>query len=174
MRVILAYVVSKDGFLVGPHGEQSGSWASSEDQEHFKKLARECGVVIIGSNTYEVHKDIFSNDGMRRIVMTRHPEKYTSEKRKEFEFTSLTPFDVIEQLKSEGREKVLIAGGPALYREFLKTELVGELQETVEPLLIGDGLSAARGVPSNARLELVDTKQLNTRGTLLHTYRVVY
>ena len=56
MRVILAYVVSKDGFLVGPHGEQSAAWASPEDQEHFKKLTHECGVVIIGSNTYEAHK----------------------------------------------------------------------------------------------------------------------
>jgi len=175
MEVILAYVVSADGFLTDSRGRQAPEWASMEDQEHFQNLMPECGVSIIGSNTYEAHKHSFADESpIRRIVMTRKPEKFAGESVPgSIEFTSLSPRDVIRKLEDEGHKKVLFAGGPKLYAQFFKDKLIAELQITTEPLLFGSGLSAAGGIPSDIELMLIDIKRLNQRGTLLARYKVL-
>src|SRR3954466_5674918 len=149
MKVILAYVVSLDGFLTDSNGRSPSTWASLEDQKHFKRLMLECGTVIFGTNTFELNKNFLEiTKDIQRVVLTRHPEKYKKyEVPGQLEFFSLSPREILARLSNEGREKVLIASGPRLYAEFLREGLVDELHVTIEPLLFGSGLAAASGVP---------------------------
>lgn len=175
MKVILAYVMSLDGFLTDSGGRSPSTWASPEDQVHFKKLMLECGVVIFGSNTFEINKNFIEiSKDILRVVLTRHPEKFAEyHVPGQLEFFSLSPQEILEHLKLEGREKVLIAAGPRLYVEFLREGLVDELHVTIEPLLFGSGLAAASGIPAHTQLETIDILALNQRSTLLVKYKVV-
>jgi dihydrofolate reductase len=175
MEIILAYVMSLDGFVTDSAGNSPTQWASPEDQAQFQQLVRDCGLVIMGTNTYESHKQFFKHDeNILRIVMTRTPEKYATEVVPDhLEFSSLSPSDLTKSLTNMGYTKALMAGGPKLYAEFFKAGLITDLHVTIEPLLLGAGTSAASGVPSQIKLRLIDTVQLNTRGTLLVRYKVV-
>jgi dihydrofolate reductase len=176
MNVILAYVSSLDGFLTNAAGQEASIWASQEDQAQFKQLGLECGVIIVGTNTYESHKAMMKpENGLLRIVMTREPEKYSKELISgSLEFSPLSPADLVKELSVARRRKALLAGGPKLYGEFFKEKLITELHVTLEPMLFGSGLSAASGIPADIRLQLMDTRQLNADGTLLLRYKVLY
>lgn len=176
MNVVLAYVTSLDGFLTNSAGQEAAIWASPEDQKQFKELARECGVVVIGTNTYVSHKaSLVPENGLLRIVMTREPEKYDKELVSgSLEFSSLSPQELVKKISSGGRRKILLAGGPKLYGEFFKEKIVTELHVTLEPVLFGAGLAAGSGIPSDVALQLMDSVQLNANGTLLLRYKVLY
>lgn len=176
MNVILAYVTSLDGFLTNASGQEAIVWASPEDQKQFKTLGLECGIIIVGSNTYEAHKEIMKPEkGLLRIVMTRDENKYSKEHLAgTLEFTSLSPLALVQKLEASGKTSALVAGGPKLYAEFFKEKLVTELRVTMEPYLFGTGLSAACSIPSDIHLQLLSSSQLNTNGTLLLTYKVLY
>jgi dihydrofolate reductase len=175
MEIPLAYVQSLDGFLTDSNGKSPTEWASPEDQEYFKQLVIETGLVIMGTNTYEAHKEILKpHDGLLRVIMTRAPEKYASvQVPGQLEFSSLSPADLIASLENRDFKKALLAGGAKLYSSFFNANLISSLQVTIEPILFGTGECGATGIPINTHLQLIDTRQLNTRGTLLVRYKVV-
>lgn len=171
MRVILAYVASLDGRVTGPHGEPSREWASPEDQTFFSHLVQEIGTVIMGRNTYEEHKHLFSHTPhVRRIVLSRRDAP--SEKVPGVTFSSDSPAALIERLAQEGLSSVLLAAGPHLSNIFLKEELVSDLYVTIEPVIFGSGLSMFSDEAAQTNLELIEQKTLNPRGSILLKYKV--
>lgn len=176
MRIILAVVASADGRITGPKGEQPHAWASTEDQEYFQKLIREHGVVIIGRNTYLVHrKQLKLTPNIRRIVMTADPGKMKKDEVKgRLEFLSLSPTRLVRALQKGGYRQAVLAGGPRLSAAFIKAKLVTELHITIEPKLFGAGLPILDGNLGQTRLKLSSVKQLNKSGTLLLRYKVSY
>lgn len=175
MKITLAYVMSLDGFVTDSAGNAPTQWASIEDQQQFQQLVRDCGLVLMGTNTYESHKHFFTHtENVLRIVMTRHPETYLPEAIPgHLEFTSHSPRDLMTSLQGRGFNKALMAGGPRLYASFFQDRLITDLHITIEPILFGGGISATSGIPNNISLQLIDSMQLNTRGTLLVRYKVV-
>ncbi|MEN9561333.1 MAG: hypothetical protein RIQ56_606 [Candidatus Parcubacteria bacterium] len=176
MQVTLAFVMSVDGFLLPEDGAQSRDWASKEDQAHFQELLKKNDAVVLGSNTYDAHKNyLLPVKGLLRVVMTRNPQQYqTEEKLGVLEFSPLPVSELLAVLERRGYTKLLIAGGSALYKDFLAEKLVHDLFITIEPLLFGDGLSAATGAAMRAKLQLINTVPLNEAGTLLLHYKVLY
>lgn len=176
MKVILAVVASADGRITGPRGEQSKSWASSEDQAHFQKLIRQNGVVIIGRNTYLVHrKQLKLTKEIRRIVMTSDPGRLKKDEVKgRLEFTSLSPVRLIQALRKGGYRQAILAAGPRLSAAFIKAKLVTELHLTIEPKMFGAGLPILDGNFKEVRLRPLGIKPLNKFGTLLLRYKISY
>lgn len=176
MKVILAVVASADGRITGSKGEQPHAWASKEDQEYFQKLIREHGVVIIGRNTYLVHrKQLKLTPNIRRIVMTNDPGKMKKDEVKgRLEFLSLSPSRLVKALQKGGYRQAVLAGGPRLSAAFIKAKLVTDLHVTFEPKLFGAGLPVLDGTLGQTRLKLSSVKQLNKIGTVLLRYKVSY
>ncbi len=173
MKIILSFVASADGRVTGPKGEQSRTWASSDDQSFFTKLIEESGIVIMGRNTYEEHKQFFvKTPHIRRIVMTSG----ASDKRapRGIEFSALSPKRLVQSLEKQGCKQALLAGGPRLSAAFFKANLVNELVLTIEPELFGGGLPVLDGALGKHKLNLVSVKKMNQAGTVLLRYAVTY
>jgi dihydrofolate reductase len=171
MKVILSFVISLDGYVTDSKGRPPPVWASREDQKHFSKLIKECGVVVMGGKTYEAQKKkLRLSQGVLRMIVTRHPARRRKESVPgQLEFTSLRPKALLHSLQKRGYKKVLLAAGPALARLFIKAGLVDELRLTVEPILFGEGIKMDLG---SAQTRLLTIHRLNSNGTLLLTYRL--
>ena len=175
MHIILAYVQSLDGYLTDTKGRSSHLWASRADQKHFKRLVRDCGTVVFGSGTYEsIRATLRPSRAVLRVVMTSKPQKYRKQTLPGMlEFSSLSAKDLVANLKKRRHPKILLAGGPRLFKSFFSANLISELQITTEPLLFGGGTASGSGIPKAIKLRLIDSKPLNQRGTLLARYKVL-
>lgn len=172
MKVTLAFVASADGRVTGPHGEQSRTWASPEDQRFFADLVQKTSTIILGRTTYLEHKKYFSKSPhIRRIVMTSD-KKLAATKVPGIEFSTETPVRLIRRLDREGVKKVLLAGGPRLSAAFMHAKLVSEFFLTIEPKVFGGGLPLFDGPVGRPNIDLVSTKKLNAAGTILLKYKV--
>ena len=77
--------------------------------------------------------------------------------------------DVYRVVASEGNRRVALLGGPTVNHQFLAAGLVDEIYLTVEPVLLGTGLSLSSDALDN-RLRLIETIRLNQDGTLVLHY----
>ncbi|MFP4113986.1 MAG: dihydrofolate reductase family protein [Spirochaetota bacterium] len=174
MRVIGLAVISIDGFLTR-HDETGVSFASAEDQEHFRSTMCSCGATVMGRRTFEAVRDRIVSDrggGILRTVMTRDPAARSDLHREgALEFTSATPREVVSSLERRGYSSLAVLGGSEVYRAFVAGNLVTEWQITVEPRLFGSGTPLIAGTVDQ-RLELEESRLLN-RDTILLRYRVV-
>ncbi len=175
MKVAVVTVQSIDGKLMHGDNPQVHDWSSDEDAAHFVKMRDDADAIIMGGTTYELMRNTLEPKPSRvRIVVTRHPEKYDMESMPgTLEFTDADPHVIIEHLKKEGRQNVLVAGGGQINALFMQAGVVTDLYTTVEPRLFGDGVELLSNQRMDIRLELLETRQLNEQGTLLLHYKVL-
>ena len=174
MKTVLIAVMSIDGCITRHDGSGAGSWASPEDQAHFRASSSLCDVRIFGSGTYTPDRDWFRTvlaGGVRRVVMTRRPDEFAADAvAGQLEFTSESPGTLIDRLRSDGHTRCAILGGGAIYGAFLREDLIDEIELTIEPVMFGSGVRLAGGDPIDQRFELVSIEKLNA-STLLARYR---
>lgn len=176
MNVILTMVESADGkttFWKEPHVY---GWSSPEDREHFLKLRGSSPVVVMGKDTYEsVKSSLEITPKTRRIILTGNPETYASVAvAGQLEFSSESPSDLVTRLNQEGYASILLVGGSRINKAFLSDQLITECYITIEPKFFGTGKSIFDDYEANISLELLDLKQLNTKGTVVLHYRLRY
>ena len=68
---------------------------------------------------------------------------------------------------------MLLVGGSKIYSSFMKEGLVDELYLTIEPVVFGNGKNLFSDESFETKLELVSSKKLNKKGTILLKYRVL-
>ena len=123
--------------------------------------------------TEAARKSMTHKNGKLRIVLTRNPEKYESEKIPEqLEFTNEKPQDLIKRLEEEHQEGYLV-GGAHTNTEFFRENLITELWQTIEPKILGLGNGMVGEEITDISLELLSSEKLNNKGTLLLKYKVV-
>lgn len=174
MKLILVMVTSLDGRSTKGGASDTHLWSSYEDQKHFKNIIDNASLLIMGRKTYEPARDTMEHrNGRLRIVLTRNPEKYESEKIDgKLEFTNENPKDLIERLESMGYKEGYLVGGASTNTEFFKQNLVTELWQTLEPKILGKGNGIIGDRENDFSLELLEIKKLNDKGTLLLKYKV--
>ena len=172
MKVILLYVSSLDGKVTKWGQKNIYWWTSAEDVIHFRSTIIKNKLLVMGSNTFNaVHPK--PAEGIRRIVLTREPEKYTKYAVPgQLEFMNVSPAKLIEQLEHEGYKHLLLVSGKTLSTEFLKKQLVNEIWLTIEPKIFGIGDSMVTEEKLNVHLQLIKLQKLNRKGTLLIKYKV--
>jgi dihydrofolate reductase len=172
MKVTLIAAISLDGFITR-HDEPGSGFTSREDKCYFQDAVLDFDALVFGSNNYEQSKDWIANSlrpDQLKIVLTRDPERYGADRREgELEFTDETPAEVVEMLKSRGRQRTCLMGGGQIYGLFLAAGVVDELWITVEPVLFGEGVKLAEA-RLDKPLELISQENLNA-STLLLKYR---
>ena len=167
MKVLLLAAMSADGFIGTDAAHRSLDWRSKEDASFFIAKTKEAGVIIMGSVTYKTFRIKRAPPGRRLIVYTRNPESIVGE---DVEATDEPPRELLERLKKEGFDSVVIGGGATINKLFIDEGLVDELYLTIEPVLFGDGVDLLSG-PVSARLEMLDLKKIGNNTLLVH-YRV--
>ncbi|OGH18598.1 MAG: hypothetical protein A2868_02435 [Candidatus Levybacteria bacterium RIFCSPHIGHO2_01_FULL_40_15b] len=173
MKVVMVAVVSANGKLTRGNDPDIYKWTSKEDQNFFFSLISKSKLIVMGSGTYEaVRKQLKTQNKKLRIVLTSSPEKYKNEQIKgQLEFTSETPRQLYDRMIDHS--KMLLVGGSKIYSSFMKEGLVDELYLTIEPVVFGNGKNLFSDESFETKLELVSSKKLNKKGTILLKYRVL-
>jgi dihydrofolate reductase len=174
MQITFAAVMSVDGRLTLGPSEGTEAWRSVEDRAELTALIRRHQVLVMGGNTYRaVRGRLGLKDGGRRIVMTAHDDEFTEDTQPGvLEFTDEPPKVLIGRLKHTGCESLALLGGPRLLAAFLEAGLIDEFQLVLEPYIFGSGKQLLTR-EMQVRLKLLESRQLNDRGTLLLRYAVV-
>lgn len=175
MKLILVMVTSLDGKTTKHNAPGAQNIGSPEDSVHFQNVISNASLIIMGSTTYDTHKDIMVHkEGTLRVVVTHHPEKYESEKIPgQLEFTNENPTELVKRLESQGYTEGYLVGGANTNTEFFKQHLVTEIWQTLEPKILGVGNGLVGEEEVNVSLKLLSSEKLNENGTLLLKYLVL-
>lgn len=173
MKTILIFVSTLDGKVTKWGNPQVNSWSSHQDQDYYKKVWSDSRLIVMGSNTFDAEKRKPSPDH-HLVVMTRHPDKYKSaEVPGQLEFTNESPSELAVRFKKEGKEQMLVVGGPHVATSFLKEQLIDELWLTIEPKIFGVGGNFATEEKLDINLRLIHFDRVNEQGTLITKYAVL-
>jgi len=176
MKIILIVVTSLDGitYQKNKSPESHHEWTSQEDRDFFNKIRDESSLIFMGSKTYEgARHQMVHRDGKLRIVFTRNPKKYSQEKiPNQLEFTNENPSTIIKELEKKGFTEALLVGGAEITTEFFRENLVSTIYQTIEPVIVGVGVGILTK-DMKINLELLESKKLNEKGTLLLKYKVI-
>ena len=173
MEVVGLAVISVDG-LIARHGESGVSFASAEDQAHFRSAVRSCEAAVMGRRTFDSVRErilVAASTGLCRTIMTREPDRYADIAiPAALEFTNDEPRRIVEEFGRRGYARVAVLGGGEIYDAFVEAGAITEWQLTVEPRLFGTG-TRLLGRLTDQRLSLIEHRFLN-ESTLLLRYRV--
>lgn len=175
MKIIMTMVMTADGKITKWQDPNIYKWTSKEDQNFFFSLIKKNNLIVMGSKTYDaVQKNIKLQDKKLRIVLTKNPQKYSSDQiPNKLEFSNETPKKLITRLEKRGYKKILLVGGGKVNAAFLKSNLVDELYLTIEPKIFGQGKPLVAEEKLNKSLKLISLKRLNKEGTLLLKYKLL-
>jgi dihydrofolate reductase len=149
-------------------------WSSEEDQTYFKKLWNESKVTVLGSSTFDFDP-IKPSPATRLIVLTSHPETYAERAVPgQVEFSSEAPRIIVDRLREDGYEQLIVAGGAHIATSFFADGLINELWLTLEPKIFGSGRNFVAESQLDIELELISCERINERGTILTKYRVLH
>lgn len=181
MYVLSVAVTSIDGYLTRHDGAGTSTWASPEDQTHFRAMLRSCDVSVMGGETYRAGAEAIRASVAaavaagtvvhRRVVWTRDSARYAGDSvAGALEFTSAPLPQVVAQLKSDGHRRCAVVGGGQVYGELLAADLVDEISLTIEPRLFGSGVRhSGEGFVMDRIFTLRSVERLNA-DTVLLTY----
>lgn len=161
MKISIIAAISADGFIAKEKNEPSTNWTSHEDKEHFVKLTKEIGTIVMGLNTFKtIGKPL---PDRRNIILT-------NETISDVETFNGSPAELIKKLENEGTMEIAICGGQYVYNSFLQTGLVNKIYLTIEPIIFGQGLNL---FSDNfiGKLELIKTE--NKNGTIFNEYKII-
>ena len=169
MKSIMIMAVSMDGYIT-KHQDGLVDWSSKEDKQFFSKMTKDIGVLVYGKKTYDTFNKPLP--GRLNIVMTRTPD--TSKNIKdELEFTNQSPKEIFEDIKRRGFDRVAITGGAEINTLFLKQGLIDEIYLSIEPHIFGSGKQLFADFRADVQLNLLESKVMKNKQTVLLHYQVL-
>ncbi len=153
--------VSADG-KIAKDKDHFANWTSPEDKKLFVEVSKDCGVVMMGENTFKTFPAPLKE--RLNVVFTENPDQTAIPGVK---FVSGEIENVLKELEDLGYTKALLGGGTFLNSLFLEKNLISEIMLTVEPKIFGQGLSLFN-ISKEADLKLLECKKLNENTVLLH------
>lgn len=166
MKVILLMALTVDG-MIARGSDHFPDWTGREDKRMFKEMTIKAGVLIMGSKTYDtIGKPL---PGRKNVVMSRNKRRIS--RQKDLVFTDKHPRELLADLRREGFEVAILAGGSQINTIFAREDLIDEIHLTYVPQIFGTGLTLFSDSIS-LQLELIDFKQLGT-GQIFARYRVI-
>lgn len=172
MKIILVFVSTLDGKVTKWDDPDVRKWTSEEDKEHFSKIWKDAGLIVMGSKTFLATPPKPSAKH-RFHVMTSHPSDYKKfEVPGQLEFSDEKPEKIISRYEKEGFSQMVVVGGPTISSSFLREQLADELWLTIEPRIFGEGFSLAWVEKLDVRLRLISYRKVNGQGTLITKYSI--
>lgn len=159
-----------NGIIAGEQNEED--FLSDDHWTVFCELARKIGCLVIGRKTYDVvrtWKDYNFEDlrNVVKIVVSRN----TAQKLGKEYILAQSPRDALGKAESLGFEEVLLAGGANINTAFAKERLLNDVILSVEPLLLGKGITVFSPGVFEVRLKLLDIRKISQDIVQLY-YRV--
>ncbi|MBQ3670910.1 MAG: dihydrofolate reductase family protein [Treponema sp.] len=164
MKVTLYMVSSMDGIVALGPDEDIHAYSSAEDRAFFLSRLKTHDAVITGRMSAR-HKV-----SLPRFVLTKSPERYAQYADARTTYLCGSPAEILGAVEARGFKNIALLGGPSTNTAFLKENLVDEFFLTIEPVLLGKGITLSGGNPLFVRWVLSGVRRLNEKGTLLLDY----
>ncbi len=165
MKVIMMMAITLDG-LIAKDKNQLANWTSPEDKKKFVEVSNDCGVILMGENTFKTFPAPLKN--RLNVVFTENPDQ---ELIPGVKWVSGDLKDVLKELENMGYQKALLGGGSYLNSLFLNENLIDEIMLTIEPKIFGDGLNLFN-IDKEIDLKLINCEKLNENTIFVH-YQVI-
>lgn len=165
--ITIIMVMTIDGIINQNKHEDSFNWSSREDKNYFLSFIQKRQNVIMGYSTFESINKI-PYQGVKHFVLTNRQEIH-NEKNSQVEYLSGNPKQITNYIHKKGIQKTALLGGAYTNTQFIEAGLVNDILLTMEPKIFGEGIRLFTK-PLNVDLKLVESKQMNNRGTLLQHY----
>jgi dihydrofolate reductase len=139
-KVILGCGMSLDGYIARKDG--GIDWLVQDPDYDFGELFGAVDVYIMGRKTLDeafkrgATKSSFGGKAKSYVFSRTHP----SGNHDGFHWISGSPAKLVAELKSQPGKDIFLMGGGELAREFLREDLVDQLQLGFLPVLLGDGV----------------------------------
>lgn len=151
-KVTIHMVSSLDGFIAKEDNDVSwmdASWDSyDKGMEITADVIKTIDCYIMGSHTYEMALKLGWPYGDTQTIVVTNRELTST--RNSVEFYS---GDLKALIKKFGQKHVWLVGGPTLYQEFLRLNLVDEICLSIVPILLGGGIALFGGSEQKLRLK---------------------
>jgi dihydrofolate reductase len=164
---------SVDGFIARLNGDLD--WLPADAEPHgYDEFIASVDAIVIGRKTYETVLSFgeWPYGGKRVVVLSSHPLDLSVPRARGASVEQMAgePADIVSQLGESGVDHVYLDGGLTI-QGFLRAGLVDRLTVTRVPVLIGEGAPLFGRVPSDIRLEHVQTRSFPS-GLVQSEYRV--
>ncbi len=165
MKIILMMAITADG-KIAKDSNQFANWTSPEDKKMFAKISKECGVILMGENTFNTFPAPLKD--RLNVVFS---EKENISEVEGLKWVKGDPKKVLAELEEMGYQKALLGGGSFLNSLFAKDNLIDEIILTIEPKVFGSGLSLFN-TDLEMKLKLMNLESINENTVMLH-YQVI-
>lgn len=165
MDILMVMAMTLDGKIARSNRELV-NWTGAADKRYFVRITRECGVMIMGSKTFDTIGKALP--GRLSIVMTRNRDRKSDDPN--LVFTDRTPAEIVKDLEAKGYTSAALIGGGIVNTLFAEANLITEYHVTVVPALFGKGLSLFDG-NLDRTLEFMESREIE-KGHILLKYRV--
>jgi dihydrofolate reductase len=184
-RVIVGNLTSLDGFIAGPKGElgwfvQPGFLTKTEYGEYAREFYDPIGGILLGRKTYEdwvgYWPDATDNDpvitervnNLPKYVFSNTLDKVGWGKWNNAYLMKGDAGEQLKRLKDQPGKDLAIFGSGTLVSSLTKLGLIDEYQITVQPVILGAGLSQFKGLDKWLKLKLVKSRQLREGAVVLY------
>ena len=170
--------VSLDGYVEGPGHDIS--WAHGDSEPFAREQGRTVEALLFGRRTFELMRQFWPTDQARQVapetaVFMNEKPKFVASHRvfdPGWDKTMVFHEDAIAQirdLKERTAGRIAIFGSNTLCASLIDAHLIDEFQFMINPVLLGDGASLARGLKERVMLRLSHA-ETQASGAVLLTY----
>jgi dihydrofolate reductase len=167
-KVVLGLGMSLDGYIARPDG--SVDFLFIPKDYSMAPFFKTVDVAIMGRKTLDDGLKMtggkFDNYGIKCYVMSR---SQTPGERDGYEVTQQAPAALIRELRKHSGKNIWMMGGGELARDFLKADLIDEMELGVVPILIGEGIPLFPAGFPERKFALVENKAYG-KGLLVLKY----
>jgi dihydrofolate reductase len=175
-KIFVFMNVSLDGYVEGP--EHDISWAHGDSEPFAREQGRLVEAVLFGRRTFELMRQFWPTEQARQIApetarfMNEKPKYVASHSPFEPGWDKTTVFhdaamEQVRALKERTAGRIAVFGSNTLCASLLDAGLLDELQIMVNPVLLGEGTSLARGLRERATVRLVSAEAQASSAVLL-------
>jgi dihydrofolate reductase len=180
-KIIVSNMVSLDGYIAGPDGEIDWFVWDKELERYTVDLMGTVDTILFGRVTYDMMASYWptdtANDPYVKERMNNLPKVVFSKTLVKADWNNSTlvsdidPQRIMRMKRMTGKNMVVLGSG-SIVSALTKFGLIDEYRIIVNPILIGNGKSMFKGLANRQKLELMDTRQLESGVTIL-TYHPV-
>lgn len=170
-KVVLGLGMSLDGYIARPDGSVNFLFVPKDYS--MAPFFATVDVAVMGRKTLDDGLKMtggkFDNYGIKCYVMSR---SQPPGERHGYEITQQTPAALIAEVRKQPGKNIWMMGGGELAREFLKADLIDEMEIGVVPVLIGEGIPLFPAGFPEREFKLVENKAYG-KGLLVLKYERV-